>query len=119
MLNERRIDLMLELLDEAASHFRNGTKPDDDWASRVNWLVYDTRRDIDLERVEFEGYVPYIEVKKLEDEKCELEEDNIGLQNQLDEAPDQDEFNELVEENEDLRRRIAELEKGGQDAGLD
>lgn len=119
MINEKVIEHLLDLLDEATINFHEHTHPGSEWVENVNWLVFDLRRDLDLKRMEFEGFAPYSEMKKLQARIRSLEEENIKLENELDEAPDQDEFNELVEENEDLRRRIAELEKGGQDAGMD
>lgn len=118
MITEKVIERLLDLLDESVGKFRTHITPGQQWLSEVNWLVHDLRRDLDLQRFEFEGLAPYSELKELKDQVDKLEEDNYRLEDALDEAPDQDEFNKLVEENEDLRRRIAELEKGESDEGV-
>jgi len=111
MITEKVVERLLDLLDESVSKFRTHITPGPEWLSEVNWLVHDLRRDLDLQRFEFEGLAPYSELKKLKDRIDELEKDNNKLEDELDEAPDQDEFNELVEDNEDLRKRLSELDK--------
>lgn len=112
MINEKSIENLLNLLDTAVVNFHNGTNPGKQWVEDANWLVFDHRRDLDLGRFEFDWMISPEEARSLRHRVCRLEEENTRLENELDKAPDQDEFNELVEENEDLRKRIAELEGG-------
>ena len=111
MITEKVVERLLDLLDESVSKFRTHITPGPEWLSEVNWLVHDLRRDLDLQRFEFEGLAPCSKLKELKNRIDELEEDNDRLEDELDEAPDQDEFNELVEENEDLRKQLSERDK--------
>lgn len=110
MIDEKTIEHLLDLLDTAVVNFHNGTNPGRDWVEDVNWLVFDLRRDLDFGRFMFDWMISPEKANALRQENYRLDEENTRLQNELDEAPDQDEFNELAEENEELRKRISELE---------
>ena len=111
MIDEKTIERLLDLLDEAVIHFHEHTHPGSEWVENVNWLVFDLRRDLDLGRFMFDWMISPEEARELRRRNQLLDDENIRLRDQLDEAPDQDEFNELAEENEELRKRIAELEE--------
>ena len=111
MINERVIERLLDILDESVSKFRTRITPDQQWLSEVNWLVHDLRRDLDLQRFEFEGMAPYSELKELKDRIDELEEDNDRLEDELDEAPSQDDLDELRDEVKDLEEQLSERDK--------
>lgn len=96
MITEETLSNWLNVLEEAGHYLEEGVTPPPEWLTRLDWLIWDGRRDIESGSFNIPGFVPQAVVDRLnnEIESCEysardLDIENSKLENEIADLSDQ------------------------------
>ena len=107
MITEETLNSWLNVLEEAGHYLEEGVTPPPEWLTRLDWLIWDGRRDIESGEFNLPGFVPQSEVDKLNEtlSSYESEVDAFDIEN----AALEDELEKLYAEIAELKSKLEEV----------
>lgn len=106
MIDERTLSNWLNVLEEAGHYLEEGETPPPEWLTRLDWLIWDGRRDIEARRFDVPGFVPQAVVDRLNNEIRSYEADAYRLDEEC--AKLESEIAGLETENYELKKELEE-----------
>ena len=107
MITEETLSNWLDVLEEAGHYLEEGATPPPEWLSRLDWLIWDGRRDIESEAFDLPGFVPQSEVDKLNETLSSYESSADALD--IENGALEDELENLYTEIAKLKSRLEEI----------
>lgn len=104
MINEETLNNWLNVLEEAGHYLEEGATPPLEWLARLDWLIWDGRRDIESGSFDIPGFVPQKVVDKLNNEIESYENDAYDLD--IENSKLEDEIMDLSDQLERLKLRL-------------
>lgn len=104
MINEETLNSWLNVLEEAGHYLEEGVTPPPEWLSRLDWLIWDGRRDIESRSFDIPGFVPQAVVDRLNNEIESYEDDAYDLD--VENSKLEDEIMDLSDRLERLKLRL-------------
>ena len=104
MITEETLSNWLDALEEAGHYLEEGATPPPEWLTRLDWLIFDGRRDIESGAFDLPGFVSQLEVDKLNNEIESYENDVNDLD--IENSKLEDEIMYLSDQLERLKLRL-------------
>lgn len=104
MITEETLSNWLDALEEAGHYLEEGKTPPPEWLTRLDWLIFDGRRDIESGSFDIPGFVPQKIVDKLNNEIESYENDAYDLD--IENSKLEDEIMDLSNQLERLKLRL-------------
>ena len=107
MITEETLSNWLDVLEEAGHYLEEGATPPPEWLSRLDWLIWDGRRDIESEEFNLPGFVSQAAFDRLNETLAsyESEADALDIEN----GALEDELENLYTEIGKLKSRLEEI----------